>query len=270
MTSLAVIGNISRDTACYPTERRRLLGGAALHVALAATRAGASAAPVSVIGRDLVKPLRQPGLAALDLSDVAVSDRPSCSFELSYDRAGRLISVNASYGAALQLTDHALRVLHRYPRVHVCCRRPLDPARTVAALVELGIPFSIDLISSSASQVVPAIADVLPHAQMVFVNAAEFVTLAAVIPPARLPAVAVTNGPHRVALHRYGKLHVEVDPPRATAIEVTGAGDTVTGTFLAATLRGADDTAALREAVAAATTGVATTGVPLEPRLPEV
>ena len=54
MEVLGVIGNISRDQAIYAGGRHvKLLGGAALHVALAATRAGLPSAPVAVIGSDL-------------------------------------------------------------------------------------------------------------------------------------------------------------------------------------------------------------------------
>ena len=53
MELLSVIGNISRDLIVYPGTRTEMLGGAALHIALAASRAGLRAAPVAVLGTDL-------------------------------------------------------------------------------------------------------------------------------------------------------------------------------------------------------------------------
>ena len=74
MTVLSVIGNISRDLAIYPGDRRyELLGGAALHVARAASQAGLACAPVSVIGRDLAWIRADPRLARLDLTHVKVA-----------------------------------------------------------------------------------------------------------------------------------------------------------------------------------------------------
>ncbi len=73
MSGLAVIGNISRDLAVYPGGRRfELLGGAALHVARAAARAGIASAPVSVIGADLAWVRTDPRLAGLDFTNVKV------------------------------------------------------------------------------------------------------------------------------------------------------------------------------------------------------
>jgi sugar/nucleoside kinase (ribokinase family) len=77
---LGVMGNISRDIAVYPGGRSfELLGGAALHVARAACRAGLTSAPVSVIGTDLRWVRDDPRLADLDLSHVEVVAGASCA-----------------------------------------------------------------------------------------------------------------------------------------------------------------------------------------------
>src|ERR1700722_10610008 len=71
---LGVIGNISRDRAIYPGGRRvELLGGAALHVAPAATRAGLPSTPVAVIGSDLGWIRDDARLTDMDLSCVEVT-----------------------------------------------------------------------------------------------------------------------------------------------------------------------------------------------------
>lgn len=85
--------------------------------------------------------------------------------------------------------------------------------------------------------------------------------LAAAIDPARLPAIVVSDGPRPVTLLRHGQVVTAVHPPRATVAEVTGAGDTLAGTFLAATERGLGDTDALQAAVRAATMAIRNPGI---------
>src|ERR1700722_13432740 len=118
---LGVIGNISRDHVAYPTGRGAwLLGGAALHVALAATRAGLAAAPASVIGTDLSWVASDPRLVDLDMSDVKVAAGPSCAFGLTYDHNGTVTGTTASFGVSQCLTAHALSLLGSRPAWHVC------------------------------------------------------------------------------------------------------------------------------------------------------
>jgi hypothetical protein len=77
--TLGVIGNISRDRVIYPDGRNvELLGGAAVHVALAATRAGLPSAPVAIIGSDLGWICDDVRLAATDLRDAAFSSWIAC------------------------------------------------------------------------------------------------------------------------------------------------------------------------------------------------
>jgi sugar/nucleoside kinase (ribokinase family) len=253
---LGVVGNISRDRAAYPDGRRYdFVGGAALHITLAAARAGQCAAPIAVIGNDLAWILRAPELAALDLRQVAVADGPSCSFTMTYDQAGDLQAVDCHYGVATRLTKHAAGVLSRadYAHLHVCCRRPLDVALILAGLVDREAAFSVDFYSPSAPALLPAAAPALPHAHIVFVNAAEYQHLAAITDPAALRMIVVTDGPRPVRLLTGGRPIVQIRPPPGPVVEATGAGDTLAGCFLAAYLIGLDHATALRHAVEAAT-----------------
>lgn len=263
--TLGVIGNISRDLAAYPRASTTwMLGGAALHVALAATRAGLPAAPVAVIGSDLDFIASDPRLDDLDLSRVKVVPGESCAFRLAYDDDGRLIGTEASFGVSAALTSHALGVLAE-PTArrawHVCCRRPLSAAAVLARLAGADMPFSADFHLASADTVLPAVRMVLPRAAAVFVNAAEFAILCQVLDPAELPLVVVSDACRPATALRHGHLAASAAPPPATLTEVTGAGDTLAGTFLAAAARGASDSDALRAAVAAATAAVARPGL---------
>jgi sugar/nucleoside kinase (ribokinase family) len=259
---LAVLGNISRDKAIYPDGRRfGLLGGAALHVARAAHRAGMACALVSVIGADLDWIRSDPRLASLDLSEVAIREEPSCAFTLTYTATGTLASIDCSFGAAESLTSHCLTAIGHHSQYHVCCRRPLDVASVLGRLARDGLTFSTDFHLASADELIQAALPFLPLASAVFVNTAEFTTLAALIDPARLAALVISDGPREATLRRHGHITAAIQPPGALLVEATGAGDSLAGTFLAAQAAGLGDPAALQSAVLAATQAIQVPGL---------
>jgi len=264
MTRLGVIGNISRDTTEYAgRHHRHLLGGAALYIALAAARAGVPAAPIAVIGADLADALRLPPLEPLDLTGIAVVDQPSCRFHLRYDRQHTLVGLDADYGAAERLTSHALVQAPHHRFVHVCCRRPLDPVPVLTALIDRQQPFSVDFITASAVDMITATAPLLPYAQIIFTDISEYDVLIRTVDAANLRLVTVTDGPRPVVLYQYGVPVIRTSVVPTKAVEVTGAGDTFTGTFLASMLRGEPQSLALRHAAQAATARVTTIGISL-------
>jgi len=266
LETLGVIGNISRDHVIYPDGRHaELLGGAALHVALAATRAGLPSAPVAVIGSDLGWIRDDVRLAATDLSCVEVVSGRSCSFLLAYDENGHLTGTDSSFGVATQLTRHALDVVGRHQSYHVCCRRPLDVAVVLGRLADGGIPFSVDFHIASMAVTMPTAGAALAHATAVFVNAAEYATLRRITDPERLRTIVISDGPRSVTMLRSGRAIASVLPPEARVIEVTGAGDTLAGTFLAARARGLGDEPSLEAAVSAAAEAVSGPGLPIAP-----
>lgn len=263
---LAVIGNIARVESVYPDGlRRAFLGGAALHIALAAARAGLSAAPVSVVGDDLAWITYDPRLATVDLRAVKVASGPSCAFRLTYDTDGELVGVDSAYGVAEHLTDHALDCVRQHSTYHVSCRRPLDAARILAALVEGRLGFSVDFFVSSATPMIASVTPALRHTQLVFANAAEYRILSAALSVDDLAAVLVTDGPRPARLWRHGVEVASATPPTTEVVEVTGAGDTLAGTFLAAHETGISDEAALRRAATAASAHIAGPDLPIDP-----
>ncbi|MFF8919371.1 PfkB family carbohydrate kinase [Streptomyces sp. NPDC015032] len=272
MDRLAVIGNISRDHTRYPDRRGgELLGGAALHVALAAARAGATAAPVSVVGDDLAHIPAQSQLNDVDWSGLRIAAGASAAFTIDYDQEGHLIAVAADYGVSEDLTGHALAHIARHPRdrYHVCCRRPLNVPAVLEALTRCGARFSIDFFLPSAAHLIQAAAPWLAEADLVLTNAAEYRLLEQVVQSTAasemaqgtsvgqvtrtLRGVVVTDGPRPVRWLLHGRLLAACTPPYAHPEEVTGAGDTLAGHLLARTLHGDSPAAALRSAVLAAT-----------------
>jgi sugar/nucleoside kinase (ribokinase family) len=101
---------------------------------------------------------------------------------------------------------------------------------------------------------------ILPHAAAVFVNAAEFETLRTVIDPACLAAVVISDGPREVSVLRHGNPTAAIRPPESCPVEVTGAGDTLAGAFLAGMARGLSDDDALWAGVMAASQSIRAPG----------
>lgn len=79
----------------------------------------------------------------------------------------------------------------------------------------------------------------LDQASTVFVNAAEYRLLTTLTDMAALPEVVVSDGPRTARVWTFGRQTASVVPPSRPPCEVSGAGDTVTGTFLAHRSRGA-------------------------------
>jgi sugar/nucleoside kinase (ribokinase family) len=232
MSTLAVLGNISRDSAIYPDGRIfQLLGGAALHVALAASQAGMNAAPVSVIGTDLAWIRDDPRLTGVDLTQVKLAQGASCTFDLVYDDAGTLIRADSAFGVARLLTRHCLAAIGRHARYHVCCRRPLNVRAVLDRLTRNRLPFSADFHLASAGNLIRVAAPFLPRATAVFVNSAEFTILDALTDLSRLAAVIVSDGPRKAMPLRRGQIIATAVPPATAATEVTGAGDALAGHF---------------------------------------
>ncbi len=267
MSRLGVVGNISIDH----NHRAGLpgltsVGGAALHVAFAAARARFASRPLSVVGQDLDVIRRDPRLGELDLSGVKSLPGTSAVFTLNYDRDGTLIGAKADYGVSTHLTDHALEQIRARSdgTYHVCCRRPLDIATVLDALVLATRPFSLDFFLSSAAESIAAAAGALPLAQVVFANAAEYELLIDAVPASALRDVVVTDGPRPAQLFRSGRRVARTLPPRVDPVDVTGSGDTVAGTFLAARATRLDDAVALEWAVRAASTHAASAALRLD------
>lgn len=266
MERLDVIGHISRDVTRYPDHRGGTrLGGAALFVSLAAAKAGRRAAPVCVLGSDLAHLPQAPALDMLDWSAGIQADGMSTTFDLEYDSQGELVRVSTDYGVAESLTEHALGHVDLHPRgkSHVCCRRPLDVAAVLGRLADSAADFSVDFFLPSAEAMIRAAACWLPKAATLFVNAAEYRLLEQVIDCGTLPEVTISDGPRAAVVRRFGCQAASAVPPPHPPREVSGAGDTLAGTFLAHRSQGSTAAQALVEATAAAARYVAAPTLPI-------
>ncbi|MGH3819057.1 MAG: carbohydrate kinase family protein [Pseudonocardiaceae bacterium] len=266
MSKLGVVGNISIDRSIRDgISDTTSIGGAALYVALSATRAGLASRPLSVVGTDLNVIQHDPLLSILDLSGVRTVAGRSAGFTLTYDAEGTLVSADSDYGASTQLTTHALEQIRARQDgpYHVCCRRPLDIAKVLNVLVHAATPFSLDFFLPSAAESITAAASALPMAHVVFVNAAEYDLLTNAVPTRHLREVLVTDGPRPAQLICSGRCVAQILPPQVATVDVTGSGDTLAGTFLAARAAGLDGAVALEWAVCAASRHAASPAIQL-------
>ncbi|MFJ6785565.1 carbohydrate kinase family protein [Streptomyces yangpuensis] len=271
-TRLKVVGNISRDHTCYPDGRRlESLGGATLHTALAAASAGAHTQPVSVVGSDLsALPERLP-IPRVDWTGLSIRDGRSATFTLTYNPDDTLASSQADYAASQHLTDHALAHIQTGGGdfFHISLRRPLLPEAVLAALTDQRLGFSLDFFLPSAPAMIEAATPWLHRAAVIFTNAAEYRLLTEAVEPGTLPLVAVTDGPRLAQLYARGRPLAQARPVRSVPADVTGAGDTFAGTFLAHWLQGHPTHQALARAVHAATRHTTAPPIPIPaPRTP--
>ncbi len=266
VTTLAVIGNVSCDTTRYPDGRGGTsLGGAALLFALAAARAGIRAGPVCVLGSQLSHLPEADGFSALDWSAASCITGTTTSFDLTYGVASELLTATADYGVAEELTDHALAHLARSAAdmYHVCCRRPLGIGRVLAELARRRVDFSLDFYLPSAASLIREALPWLPDASTVFVDAAEYQLLRGLVDVTCLREVVITDGPRTARVLKSGQTIAEVQPPARTARDVTGAGDTLAGTYRAQRARGASAQQSLTRAVSAAAEHVTAPPLPI-------
>ncbi|MGH3856446.1 MAG: carbohydrate kinase family protein [Pseudonocardiaceae bacterium] len=260
------MGNISIDRSDrVGTSGTKSIGGAALYVALAAARAGLASRPLSLVGPDLNLIRHHPMLGILDLSGVRTVPGRSAVFTLTYDADEALVSADTHYGVSVHLTAHALTQIRARcdSSYHVCCRRPLDIARVLHVVMQAAMPFSLDFFLPSAAESITAAASALPMAQVVFVNGPEYDLLTDAVPTRGLREVLVTDGQRPAQLIRAGRCVARVTPPHVTTVDVTGCGDTLAGTFLAARTDGLDDAVALAWAVRAASDHATLPAIPL-------
>ncbi|MFJ8158745.1 carbohydrate kinase family protein [Streptomyces sp. NPDC094468] len=257
MQRTIVIGNISLDHIHRPGHPPvHQLGGAALHLAAAAARAGLPVALAAAVGDDLDGLTTDPRLPTLDWSLIYRGLGPSATFVIHYDETEAVTAVTSDYGAAGHLTTHALRLIDRRPQAvfHVSCRHPLDVPAILQALTEHDCLFSLDFHLPSAPQLIPAATPWLHHATTIFVNAQEYALLAHHAGPRPCPETVITDGPRpaRVLLHGHAP-HLLAPAAVSNVRQITGAGDTLAGTYLAHRTRRLPPAAALDLAVHAAT-----------------
>ena len=266
MTTLAVIGNVSCDTTRYPDDRGGVgLGGAALLVSLAAARAGLLGADGVRAGQRTRRPARRRGVRRPGLDGGDPCGR-SCDAIRPHLQHGRR---PARRHRGLRRRSHAdrprprpSRPVHRRPAPRVLSTPPRcrsGPRRTGRA----GSGLQRRLLPAERRAPDQGSAAMAPGRSTVFVNAAEYEILLTLMNPVRLREVVVTDGARTARVLEFGEVVAKVRPPERSARDVTGAGDTLAGTYRASGPGGATVQHALVHAVAAAAEHVTAPPLPI-------
>ena len=219
-------------------------GGKGANQALAARRLGADVRLVARIGGDA---FADEAMALLRAEGVDLSD---CTVDPVEATGAALIAVSASgenqivvaSGANMTLTPDLLE-----PPVAetLICQLEL-PLETVARAV--GTATGFVCVNLAPAQAVPDV--VLQRADLLIVNEIEKAFYGDALD--RAPGlVAVTWGAKGAGLYRAGQLLASAAPPKVTAVDTTGAGDTFVAALVVALEEGQSPEAALAFACAA-------------------
>ena len=230
---LAVVGNISRDIAWQGTEKRGpFFGGAGLNIAVAIARCGKRPQLISVLGHQDVGLLREID-HLIDTTRVSTMPGDTCQFEMRYTEQGILKELSSRFGVAVFIDSYLQDIDFSPVHHHICCRAPLNAAATLERLVAARIPFSLDFIASSASQQMSNCNMWIEFAECICVNRQEFQMLQEIYDVAKVKKLVVTSGSGPVVVFHYGKEISRHVCSEQEFYDVTGAGDTFAGTFLA-------------------------------------
>jgi sugar/nucleoside kinase (ribokinase family) len=233
-----VIGNVSKDQVLYDGgERATFWGGSGLNIAVSASRLGMNPILVSVVGEDALELLSQVK-DRIDVSSVKVVEGETCRFDIRYSADGTLKRIDSKFNAAGCLNDY-LQGLHLAPgHYHVSCRRPLRPGGLLSRIAGGGYPFSLDFILSSVSEQLADAKEWIADAEHIFMNSQEFEILESSYDLEDFETIIVTSGSQPVRAIRFGEVVLRQVCVRKDFLDVTGAGDTFIGAFLASQLKG--------------------------------
>ena len=258
--------NPTSDT---PASVRLRRGGSGANLAVALSRGGHDVTYVGASGDDITAQIFVDDLGASGVQVALEKGDTSTGVVVSLVGADGQRAMLSDRGANSWLTsDHVRRQLAEpFDHLHVSGYTMLDEnsrAVGVEALRRagpLGASTSVDVCSLGPLRQMTsrAFLDCAAGATFLFANEEEALALAASTDVTlaldhlalEFSEVVVTCGA-RGALARKGGQHFGVTSASDDAFDTTGAGDAVTGTYLAVRLRGATIDSALREAMAAA------------------
>ena len=268
-------GQVSGDyvpAASNPGTMREDVGGGVFNALRSTVRRGVSASLLSVRGGDAAADTVSAAIARAGIADLSAVflDRTTPSYTALIDRDGELIVGFAD----MALYDLALPKQIRRAKVReainaadaVFCDANL-PSTALERLVSLAAGKPVFAIAISPAKIVRLL-PVLDRLAVVFMNRREALTLAGVdattavqgivdgLRRAGLKSGVVTaGGDPMLGFDQAGTFSILPPPPRKVT-DVTGAGDALAGTTVAALLHGVPLRAALREGIAAATLAI--------------
>ncbi len=244
-------------------------GGKGANQAVAAARAGAATTFLGAVGNDDAATLLLDGLsgAGADVSAVRRTDGPSGTAYVMVDTHGEnaIVVIGGANAGYTDLTEAEADTIRR---AEVLLMQLEVPIETVTAAATIARAAGVRVMLNAAPYAeLPA--DLLEQLDLLIVNEHEAALTAGVqgtpeqvaaeVAAAILksvPGVLITLGAAGSLLATRGAQPVRIDAPRVTAVDTTGAGDTFSGAYAAATVEGQAATERLRFAGAAAALAV--------------
>jgi pseudouridine kinase len=254
--------------ASNPGTMREDVGGGTLNALRAAAQRGAKAAVLSVRGGDAAGGMVARVIKGAGITDLSVTflDRATPSYTALLDTDGDVVAALADMGLyeiafARQLRRASARdAIGRADAVLTDANLPADALQRLATLASAKPIFAIAISPAK----VPRLSGIFPDLSCLFLNrreAALLTGLPAHSPPAAMVAALrklgiaralMTSGPDAVVCFDATSTFCITPPVPPRIVDVTGAGDAMTGAAIAALLRGEAFDAAAREGVAAA------------------
>jgi ribokinase len=234
-------------------------GGKGANQALAATRLGADVSLIACVGRDA---LADEALALLKAEGVNLS---RCLIDAKASTGVALIAVDAKGENQIVVApgaNAAFEPQHLSARIDgaLICQLEI-PVETVARAVALTDGF-VGLNLAPAADV-PA--ELLARADLIVVNETEAASYGSRLHDGG-GLVAVTLGARGAALFKAGEQIASASPPKVTAVDATGAGDSFVGALVVALIEGQAPQDALTFACAAGASAATRPGA--QPSLP--
>lgn len=254
--------------ASNPGTMREEVGGSAFNAARSAVQRGVSVSLLSVRGGDAAGEKVADSIEAAGIGDFSATflDRATPSYTAILTEAGDLVSGLAdmdlyAHGFSKQLRRSKIREAAAGADALLCDANM--PTAALELLVGLGVGNPVHAIAVSPAKV-GRLAPVTASLSCLFMNRQEACRLADM--PAeksplktaqRLEAIGleagvITAGGGPLLCFRHGDFFEIVPPPTGRVSDVTGAGDALAGTTVAALMRGLAFPEAVREGMAAA------------------
>ncbi len=266
-----------RPGASNPGIMREGVGGGVFNAARSAVQLGLAVALVSARGGDAAGAAVARAIADAGIEDLSATflDRATPTYTSLLDETGEQVAGLADMG----LYEAVLgRILTRRP-----VRRALEqadavvfdanlPAAAVARIAALADEKPVYALAISPAKVV-RLAPAVPHLACLFMNRAEAAALARadltassgnlarMLSARGLARGVITGGPGAVTAFDAGSVFTLAPPVPDAIVDVTGAGDALSGATIAALVHGVEFPAALRQGIAAAVLAVETPSV---------
>lgn len=247
---LVVAGKLAIDELSFKgTPSPPVLGGSAAHVAIAAATLGSKVAIVSSIGNDFPpKFLQMLESKGIDLSGVVRKPGRSSHFWADFDKNRTMKSYQLHFGVGNQLSFRAFSDrIKNSKAVHLGILPPHLQRSLIRRVQGKNKLLSMTTIFHQAKTLRNEILPQLPFLDIVFLNSVEAMFLTQLDNPKNaidhlgelVPIVVVTQGSEGCLVNHQGKVQ-HLSSYHSKEVDVTGAGDSFAGAFLASYLQDGD------------------------------